>query len=297
MNKPLVSILIANLNNGKYIKETLQSAINQSYKNIEIIVVDDASEDNSIDVIRNFIENNKTFDINLYRNYTSHGCGRIKRKCADISRGKYFAFLDPDDTIAPTAVEELVAIHEKNNSYSIVYSTHYLCDEELEPQGISTWPGKIDKNESHLNSISGHISAFAMCKKSDYDQTEGINPTYIVAEDMDLYLKMEEIAPVYYLDKPLYYYRKHNNNMSWSYEKRYINLYWRYQAEMAAYYRRKKNVTAAVNLSRKQLYRKKFDFNMQYAKLYRSHKKYAVSIVYNLKAIPYLYTLLFDNEK
>lgn len=291
MNKPLVSILIANLNNGIYIEETLQSAINQSYKNIEIIVVDDASEDNSIDVIQNFIETHKAFNINLYRNYVSHGCGRIKRKCADIAKGKYFAFLDPDDTIISTAIEELVTIHEESDIYSIVYCTHYLCNEKLEPQSISTWPGKIDKDESHLNSTSGHISAFAMCKKRDYDLTEGINPTYIVAEDMDLYLKMEEIAPVYYLDKPLYYYRKHDNNMSWSYEKRYINLFWRYQAEMAAYRRRKKNKTFAVNLTKKQLHEKKFNFYMQYAKFHRMNKKICKSLLYNFKAFPYLFLI------
>jgi len=147
-----------------------------------------------------------------------------------------------------------------------------------------------------LTSTGGHISAFALCNRSFYDKTEGINPTYAVAEDMDLYLKMEETAPVFYFDKPVYYYRKHDNNSSWSYEKRYNNLYWRHAAETAAYERRKKNKTQAQNLSCVQLHRKKFTFNMQYAKFLRMQKCYFKSILYNIKSLPYFYTLILKNN-
>ena len=68
-DKPLVSLLVANYNNAKYIIDTLQSAVSQTYANIEIIVVDDASEDYSIQIIQEFIDNHREFRIELYKNY------------------------------------------------------------------------------------------------------------------------------------------------------------------------------------------------------------------------------------
>jgi glycosyltransferase involved in cell wall biosynthesis len=291
-HSPLVSLLVANYNNGKFIAETLQSAVNQTYRQLEIIVVDDASDDNSVEIIEDFIHNHPDTKIELYKNFSNYGCGRNKRKCIDIARGEYFAFLDPEDTITPNAVEELMEIHLRNQGkYSIVYSTHYLCNEKLEPQSLSTWVGKIPDGQSHLTSTVGHISAFALCSKAFYDRTLGINPAYIVAEDHDLYYKMEEMAPVFFLDKPLYYYRKHDNNLSWDYNKRYRNLYWRHQADLSAYKRRKRNATQAKNLTIHQMNKRRFDFYMQYAKYFRMQRKYTKSLVYNLKAVPFSYTL------
>jgi glycosyltransferase involved in cell wall biosynthesis len=290
---PLVSLLIANFNNGKYIVETLQSAINQTYPNIEIIVVDDASTDNSVERIEHFIEKNTNAVIRFFQNrQNSGGCGGIKNQCIAVSKGKYFAFLDPEDTIEVTAIEQLATVHQQNyDKYSIVYSSHYLCNEKLEPQGISTWVGQIPNGESHLTSTDGHISAFALCSRNMYNKTSGINSNYQVAEDMDLYLKMEEIAPVFYINKPLYYYRKHTNNASWNYDKRYNNLLWRHTAETAAYQRRKNKNTNAKNLTIKQLHYKNFAFYMQMAKSFRMQKKYCKSAIYRLKAILYIYSI------
>jgi|GEM_PF-193623 len=314
MKNPLVSLLVANFNNGKYIAETLQSAVNQTYQNIEIVIIDDASTDNSVEIINDFLlrhcgldpqsadkqgilkrVQNDDIRIIFHKNkINSGGCGNVKRQCIELSNGDYFAFLDPEDTITPDAVEQLMKTHlENSEKYSIVYCTHFLCNEKLEPQSVTTWAGKIPENQSHLTSTGGHISAFAMNRRADYEKTSGINPTYIVAEDMDLYLKMEEIAPVFFVNKPLYFYRKHDHNASWDYQKRYRNLFWRHAAEKAAYNRRKKQNTAAKNLTIKQLHSRNFSYFMQMAKFERTQKHFFKAIINNIKAIPYCYSILF----
>ena len=250
---PLVSILIANHNNSQYIGEALDSVVNQTYPNIEIILVEDASTDNSKEVIDDYIEAHPNAKILLYQNGCSFGCGKAKRKCADIARGKYFAFLDPDDVIALDAVEKLVGIHEKCDGYSIVYSTHYLCDEKLKVKSVSTWAGKIPEGDSNLTSKTGHVSAFALCKKSCYDQTTGINPEYVVAEDQDMYFKLEETAPVCFYNEPLYYYRKHDHNMSYDDDKEVRNAYWLMLCKDAAYHRRKQLFPCIPNLTKRDL--------------------------------------------
>ncbi len=274
----LVSILVANHNNARYIERALDSALAQTYSNIEIVVVDDASTDESLEVIESYISAHSGTTIVLYKNYTSHGCGRVKRKLVDVARGDYFAFLDPDDAIAPDAVEKLLGIHEKDKCYSIVYSTHFLCDEDLKVKGVAYWPGEIPPGQSNLTSNKGHVSAFALCKKACYDQTAGINPEYIVAEDQDLYFKMEEVAPVFFLNEPLYYYRKHGHNMSYDDKRETRNAYWLFECKKAAYLRRKKGHLTIPNIKKRDLMASCLDYHIAMAKACRKDSKPWVAV-------------------
>lgn len=291
---PLVSILIANLDNGQYIRQTLDSAIGQTYRDIEIIVVDDGSSDNSVHVIQQFIDTHKETTIYFHRNSAPAGCGRIKRQLVELSHGDYFIFLDPEDTFTPDAVATLLAEHQRGTEYSIVYGTHYLCDEQLQVQSVSTYPGAIPEGQSHLTSTAGHISAPALCRRSCYKRTKGINPTFYVAEDQDLYLKMEEVAPVLYVDRPLYYYRHHDHNTSWNDQRRATNINYRHQALAAAYHRRKSLSTP--NLTRIQYHRECLNAHLQLYNIERKRKQTIKSIIQLLSALPYSYILLYSKE-
>ena len=262
---PLVSLLIANFNNGRFLAEALDSAITQTHREMEIVVVDDGSSDDSIEVIQGFMASHPEAIILFHRNEKPAGCGRIKRQLIELSHGEFFIFLDPEDTMTPEAVATLLKEHE-NGDYSIVYGTHYLCDEQLLPQGISPYPGAIPAGQSHLTSKDGHISAPALCRRSCYDCTEGINPKYYVSEDQDLYLKMEEVAPVLFVNEPLYYYRHHANNTSWNDDKTFTNYYWRYHCMRAAYLRRKRHKSAVANLSKHEMNRMTRNYCVRLAK-------------------------------
>lgn len=292
MDDPLVSILVANFNNGRFIKETLDSAVSQTYPNTEIVIVDDGSTDNSVSIIEEYISSHENTSFKFYRNDDNKGCGRIKKQCVACSRGAFFTFLDPEDTIVPEAIESLMQVHLDHPEYGIVYCTHYLCNERLEPQGISSYPGPIPQGQSHLTSTGGHISALAICKRLVYDKTSGINASYQVSEDQDLYLKMEEHAPVFYVDKPLYYYRKHDHNSSWNESKAFNNYYWKYQCMKAAYQRRKKQGYAIDNLSRPDMDKMSFSFYLRLGKDQWLKKCYCSSCVAYLKALPFVYTLV-----
>lgn len=295
MQTQLISILIANYNNGQFISETLDSVINQTYSNWEIIIVDDASRDNSIEIIENYIATHPQSKIELYKNNSNYGCGRTKRKCVDIARGDYFAFLDPEDTIENNTLELLLSEYDKKSECGIIYTTHYLCNSKLEPQSISTWPGKISDGASHLTSKSGHISAFALCKKTVYDQTLGIDPKFKVSEDQDLYFKMEEAAPVYYYDVPLYYYRKHNENISWTndIDKRLANGKWMYTSRKDAYFRRKRNRSIAENFTFSEFQRFKLSHNLNLAIFYYKNNNKSKFVRYILKSFKYF---VFDRR-
>lgn len=245
MENPLISILIANYNNGKFLEECIQSVFKQTYNNWEIIIVDDASIDESK---RIFDKHRRNDRIHIYFNNQNEGCGFTKRRCASIANGSLLAFLDPDDTINPQACEILVNEHGKCPNYGIIYSNQYICDENLNIKNISSHVGAIPKGESQLTYKGPKISAFAVFKKSFYEKTQGISSKYRTSVDQDLYFKLEEVGPVKFINKPLYNYRHHTGSISLN-ENRTTAFLSNVLVSKDAYERRNKYSIKIKNLS------------------------------------------------
>lgn len=133
--EPLVSILIPNYNYAKYLRHCLDSVINQTYSNIEIIIQDNASTDNSYEILMEYQMKylNGQIDkyINVGRNKRNVGSDRNSTICVGRAEGTYFMFLSSDDALKPTYVERCVAILENNPDVSMVM-THR---DEIEDNG------------------------------------------------------------------------------------------------------------------------------------------------------------------
>lgn len=113
MNKmPLVSIIIPVFNVEKYLYNCLNSVISQTYKNLEIIIVDDGSTDKSLEISQEFSKNDLRFKIFLQGN---KGPSAARNKGLKEAKGKYFFFLDSDDTIDKQLIKHMVTFAEKNN--------------------------------------------------------------------------------------------------------------------------------------------------------------------------------------
>lgn len=209
--QPLVSILMANYNNSKYLKEAIQSVFDQTYTNWEVIIVDDASTDNSWDVIKDLSK--KHNNIYSYQNIKNLKVAATKRRATELSNGEICAILDPDDKLVPTALEKQVQCHLEDSNCSMVSSKYYICDEVFNINGINTDVYKPEQNYSYLASKGG-INAFWSFKKSKYDLTRGFKTKYYLAEDQDLYYQLEEVGAVKVINEPLYYYRIHKNSIS-----------------------------------------------------------------------------------
>lgn len=202
-----VSILIANYNNGRYLMDAIDSIRRQSYHNWEIVIVDDCSTDNSGDVYKTLQDDDR---IRIFFNSNNRGCGYTKHQCVIHANGGICGFLDPDDTLTEDAVQIMVAEHDKHPDSSLINATCFNADENLNIVSISSYGCSIPQGQSFLTYRKG-ITAFATFRKKCYEQTEGIDPMMLRAVDHDLYYKMEEVGKVYYVDKPLYYYR-HNTS-------------------------------------------------------------------------------------
>jgi glycosyltransferase involved in cell wall biosynthesis len=210
MSSPLFSVLIAQYNNGQYLQQAIDSVKAQTYTHWEIILVDDGSTDHSKELYKLYEQEEQ---IKIYYNPKNEGCGYTKRKCIELANGELCGFLDPDDALLPDALALMVEKHIENDSASLVHSKFIYCDENLKEKAIFHYAKEITGSD-YLHNNTWSIGHFVSFKKKLYDKTERINAEIIRAVDQDLYLKLEEVGPLCFIDKPLYLYRVHANGIS-----------------------------------------------------------------------------------
>lgn len=211
MNAPLFSILVAQYNNGKYFEECYQSIMAQTYPNWEVIIVDDASTDHSVELMRKFIGDDPRFK--LYQNAENRGCGFTKRRLVELASGELCGFVDPDDVITENAVSIMVENHGKYPEYSTVYSDCIFCDAQMEEIHVRKTK-QAPNHDLNFTNYYAEIFAWTTFKKMFYNKTAGISPILKRAVDQDLVMKLYEVGEVLHLAENLYKYRQHDGGIS-----------------------------------------------------------------------------------
>ncbi len=200
---------MANYNKGRFIKEAIESLLAQTYKNWELVIVDDASTDNSVAVIKLFLPDKR---IKLIRNKINLGCGGAKKKCADNAAGEILGILDADDILAKNVLAIVNQTYQENPDCEVVYTTHYECDEQLVVKRLNPWIGELKAGETNLK--QPRVSQFLTFTQRAYIRAGGFNPLLRTAEDKDLIYKLEEVAKFKFINQPLYYYRMYKGGIA-----------------------------------------------------------------------------------
>lgn len=213
MKQPLVSIIIPNKNHSKFLGQAIESALGQTYKNIEVIVNDNCSDDNSIEVAMKYLDRgviiNKNPDDIIAYTY---------RVLARLVRGKYFMLLCADDCIAPTFVEKAVEIMEKDNEIGYVHCERDYIDENnnvisLDPFFKCSFKVKGEKMLPIYTMTDVAQSAQALIRKAVFDAV-GRHDTevdYLVI-DRDQWFRLSMFSDYAYLREKLSYIRIHSGS-------------------------------------------------------------------------------------
>lgn len=221
MNKefPLVSIVIPVYNGEKYLEECIQSVINQTYKNIEVIIVNDGSTDGSLSIIHRYAEKDGRIK---YVNKANEGLVKARKTGLSLAVGKYIQHLDGDDMLCPHAVETLLAKAEQTGA-DIVSFPFFFCKGEKrdlsEDFGLKETTG-IEYIRQLLN-LRGYWSVWSKFHlRSLYSNPiEAIDVS--LGEDLVLTTQLLYYSgKVVSVDIPLLYYRVLPDSMSHSMSER-----------------------------------------------------------------------------
>lgn len=192
LNKtPLVSIIVSSYNSQDTIEYAVNSLLNQSYKNIELLICDDCSQDNTFSILKKMeLQDNR---IRLYKSVSNQGTYNIRNEMIKLAKGEYITFHDSDDLSMPTRISEQVKI--LNNYDNIVLCTSQWI--RLEPNGklIYFFDGKLNR----------FCAVSSMFRKGIFEKI-GFFRNSLVAADTDFYEKVINFygrESVYKLDKPL----------------------------------------------------------------------------------------------
>lgn len=208
-NLPLFSVLIANYNNGKYLLGAIDSVRNQTYTNWEIILVDDASTDNSQELYKE-LENDER--IHIYYNKQNKGCAYTKHMCATKAHGIFCGYLDPDDQLLSNALQDSVSKLSESNDNVLSFSRFYICDAQM---NIIKESRKLDlQGLSYLERRDYCPEHFAAFRRSAYEQMGGLDISLKAAVDQDLYFRLEELGKIVVIDKITYKYRDSPTSLS-----------------------------------------------------------------------------------
>lgn len=220
---PLVSVIIPAYNHELYIEEALQSVINQTYKNIQLIVINDGSMDGTGTVIDKVIEQNASFNIK-YINKSNEGICKTLNKGLLLAKGKYVAFLASDDMWTSDRIEKQVYFMEENANIGLVFSDNYFIrlNKVAQVKGTDYKPiirkcflNGIQNVNMYEKLLSDDIipALTVLIRKECFDKVGGFDNN-LKAEDYDMWLRIAKEYPIAFIDEPLAYYRVHDSNAS-----------------------------------------------------------------------------------
>lgn len=207
---PVVSVLMPVYNAERYVKEAINSILNQTFKDFELVVLNDASSDSSKEIILSF----QDARIRYIENEQNRGLSFSRNRLLSEVRGEYIAWLDADDIAYPARLEEEYRFLEEHTDHALVASWARLIDSEGKPTGNYIKSYIPDEYLSALLLFVNYfVQSSVMLRKShlpDVHYRQEFPPT----EDYELWVRIAAMHPVAILPKTLVDYRIHETNIS-----------------------------------------------------------------------------------
>lgn len=208
MNQPLVSIITPSYNSMHFVVATIQSVLNQTYSNFELIIVDDCSIDNSFEMLSDLSK--KDNRIKVYKLEKNSGAAMARNYGIQVANGKYLAFLDSDDLWDVNKLELQVEFMERNN-YVFTFTNYRMIDEQGMPLNkVVNCPSMIDYKNLLKNTTIGCLTVMLNVAELGKPVMPNLQP-----EDTALWLKiLRKNNKAYCLQQELASYRLVGNSAS-----------------------------------------------------------------------------------
>jgi alpha-1,3-rhamnosyltransferase len=262
----LVSFLIPYYNHKQYVTQTLDSILNDTYPNKEIIIINDGSTDTDISVINDWISiNSKTLPIKFISR-ENKGITKTFNELARTSKGKYIVFCASDDYLINNTIKDRVSILEQNQEKMVLIADTSVVDSKsktMHKSSIDDWlPHKHSNKENYFSdrglayeiinrwTLPGPCN---MMNKKLFFESGGYDETLFL-EDWDFYLRAAANKSIIYYDQKVAAYRIHGKNFTS--KTKFKHIY-------CLYLSAKKNYLLFSNPYKKQLFIKKIKYQIQ----------------------------------
>jgi glycosyltransferase involved in cell wall biosynthesis len=210
---PLISVIIPTYNNAKMVFEAIESVLKQTYKDYELIVVDDGSTDETSEIVKQYGASVKY----IYQQ-NSH-ISSARNNGFNHSKGNYIAQLDADDLWLPEKLELQAELIDKHPEAGLFYCDAYICnkgDEEnrslvYSQNYVPPKEGNVFKYFFQTNPLC--TSSAIISRKAWFD-LKGLDTDLRGGQDTEFFIRISAFYQVYYVNKPLMIYRRHENNSS-----------------------------------------------------------------------------------
>lgn len=213
MTTPLVSIIIPAYNAARFLPQTIQSCLDQTYQAIEIIVVDDGSEDNTAAVVQAYPQVKYIWQSNA-------GPARARNQGMQAAQGEFLQFLDADDILLPTKIARNMQIFQAHPEVGVVYVNYQLRSEDLaQPIKAEKRVIAVPQGEELRYMLEKGISLFgihcALIRAEIAHRVGGFDEEIIITEDFHFWVKVAALGVVFhYTDEVLVWYRYAEGSLS-----------------------------------------------------------------------------------
>ena len=199
-NTDLISVIIPTYNRAHLIKRSVDSVLNQTYKNLELIIVDDGSTDNTKEIIDSINDNRI-----VYVKQENQGACAARNKGIDLAKGKYIAFQDSDDTWILNKLETQINALKKNNA-DVVCSKMFVYGNLLRKK----IPKNIKEGFLKKDTLPLGVSNGALLGKREVFSENKFDTTLPRLQDFEIALRIKEKYSIYFMDEALinYYIQK-----------------------------------------------------------------------------------------
>ena len=207
MKNPKVTVYITNYNYGDYIKKSILSVLQQTFKEFELIIIDDGSKDNSKKIINKFLITNPEI---IYIAQKNRGLIISNNVALNLAKGKYIIRLDADDWLHKDALMKMVKFLDSNNKVGLVFPDYYEVNEE----GLIIH--KVQRHNFNKVKIYDQYAhgACTMIRTRLLKQIGGYDERFNCLDGLYLWLNFVKNYKVKNINEPLFYYRKHNKSLT-----------------------------------------------------------------------------------
>lgn len=225
----LVSVIMPAYNGEKYIKQAIQSVVNQSHRNWELLIIDDGSTDGTAEIVLAFDDSRIHYIFQENRGQAAalnHGL--------DLAVGVYVTTLDVDDWYTLNSLQERVEFLEQNSNYDVVYGDGYYCD--IDGKVLGHFSQNLNSNldgdvyDVLINNSFFGTGSNVMIRRSVFEKYQlRYDTTIKYCQDFDLYVRVAEHVSFGSIKSPTVWYRIHEDNMTISMSRAERNVF-RYKA-------------------------------------------------------------------